>query len=118
MRKIIAGLALLATLLSQVVQACSDCEDQVCLPSAFGVPPICSCVANAGRCPPKVDPPKMPDHSYCIIGSKESVDGKSSCRNCSSKIDGDLGKADCLGRWQGDHVNFGECPAKDCYEIK
>jgi hypothetical protein len=96
-----------------MVLACSDCEDKVCLPSALGVPPICACNYNASRCPPTT-----PDHDYCIIGSKESIGGKSSCQNCSSKLDGDAGKADCLVRLQGDHVNFGSCPANDCYEIK
>lgn len=57
-------------------------------------------------------------HEYCIIGSKETRDGKSSCTNCKSQLGGDLGKADCLLRKGGDHVNDGVCTADGCYEVR
>ncbi|PNB77375.1 hypothetical protein C1X30_28825 [Pseudomonas sp. FW305-BF6] len=56
-------------------------------------------------------------NSYCIIGSKETINGQSSCTNCKSQLSGDAGKADCLLRKQGDHVNFGECTKDGCYEV-
>ena len=102
---------LLALLAPVSASACSACEDEVCIFTA------CLCVPNALRCPPRIEPGNST--LYCIIGSKPTdTQGKSSCTNCKSQLSGDAGKADCLLRHQGDHVNDGECSASGCYEVR
>lgn len=104
--------ALLAgmSLISQSAFACSDCEDEVCV---LGV---CACVPNVGRCPPRVEPTR---HEFCNITTNNPVgDGKPSCKNCSSLMDGDAGKADCLARHQGNYVQFGACNPADCGRLE
>lgn len=88
--------------------ACSDCEDEVCV---LGV---CACVPNVGRCPPVIPPPER--FSFCNI-TEDSPGQLAYCKNCSSNLSGDLGKADCLARHQGGYVKSGECQPGDCRTI-
>jgi hypothetical protein len=88
--------------------ACPDCQHEVCVGACFCVPDP--------SCPPHLE--IGTSHLFCNIGSKPTIDGKSSCTNCKSQLSGDAGKADCLVRHQGDHVNDGECQASGCYEIR
>jgi hypothetical protein len=55
---------------------------------------------------------------FCNVGSGGGAGGmKPSCTNCSSNFSGDVGKADCLLRHQGDHVDFGKCNPAECSTI-
>jgi len=92
---------------SPPAEACPDCQDEVCVPP-FGP---CACVPNVGRCPAKV-----PRHDFCNITTNGPGE-KASCKNCSSLLSGDAGKADCLVRQQGHQVNSGQCNPADCRTI-
>ena len=93
----------------QISFACGDCEDEWCVVG-------CICVPNAGRCPPKLSDP--PRHDFCnITNDSHIVGGKPSCQNCSSLLDGDAGKTDCLARQQGNYVQFGKCNPSECSRI-
>lgn len=89
--------------------ACSDCEDEVCVVG------VCACIPNVGRCPPPPIP-SLERFSFCNI-TEDSPGQQAYCKNCSSHLSGDLGKADCLARHQGGYVKSGECQPGDCRTI-
>jgi hypothetical protein len=94
--------------------ACSDCEDAWCVGSRpFEV---CGCTANVFRpgCQP-VQPPQR--FEFCNVTPGAAPGDKPRCTNCSSNLSGDLGKADCLVRHQGEHVDSGACNPAECSTV-
>lgn len=93
--------------------ACSDCEDEVCLgPPGFRA---CACVPNVGRCPIPIPPPQR--FAFCNITENGKPGENASCKNCSSILSGDAGKADCLARHGGHYVKENECTPQQCRTI-
>ena len=92
-----------SALMCQGVFACPSCQYEVCIGACF-------CVPNSGGCLPP--PPQLERFQFCNV--TPNPPGKPSCNECSSIFSGDVGKADCLVRHQGDHVDSGSCMPAAC----
>lgn len=84
-----------ALVTSPLALACPTCMYEACVLGA------CVCLPKGGCIVPQ------PTHEYCSVGG--TVDGVTRCSRCTSAVSGDAGKADCLARNLGSHVNFGTC---------
>lgn len=104
--KILVGLVTTLTVFfgSAAWAGCPYCEDEVDL----FVGKIC--VHNPGRCPPG-------GTNYCSVGVPKYQE-KPPCSNCKSIFTGDIGKADCLVRHQGSHIDSGKCSSSKCSTIR
>lgn len=89
--------------------ACADDEYDCSIKTGIG---------SIGMCCKKGPPPvTVQRYDFCNIGPSIYPE-KPSCQNCASVFSGDGGKADCLVRHQGDHVNSGNCKPEDCSTIR